>query len=105
MTPSISLSELRAFVQPNLYNRDPSFESRATPLAAFSLAELWSDVASAYNGIAVEKISNLNMFYGRDTYLAHNSLIVPIEAYPHYVSHVVPALPDADRCGKALRLE
>ena len=51
------------------------------------------------------KFFNSGMLYGLDTSVAYNSLLVRIEAYPFYDSHVIPALLDADCCGKTLRLE
>lgn len=55
--------------------------------------------------MAVEKLVDFGMLYGLNTNVAYNSLIMRIEAYPLYVSHVVPALLDADCCGKTFRLE
>lgn len=70
-----------------------------------TLAELWSDVASAHDDIPMEKLPDFGMLYGPNNSLAYNSLVVRIEAYPLYVSHVVTAVLDADCYCKTLRLE
>lgn len=70
-----------------------------------SLSEIWSKGASAYLGITVESLPNFGMLYGPNTNLAHNSLILQIEAQSLYLNTLISAVLQSKRQGKTLRLE
>ena len=69
------------------------------------LSEAWSKGASAYLGITVENLPNFGMLYGPNTNLAHNSLILQIEAQSLYINTLIASVLDSKRQGKTLRLE
>ncbi|KAF1357650.1 flavin-binding monooxygenase-like protein [Lizonia empirigonia] len=60
-----------------------------------SLAEIWSDGASALYGTTVPSLPNFGMFYGPNTNLGHNSIILMIEAQSRYLNTLVSAVLDA----------
>ena len=69
------------------------------------LSEAWAQGASAYLGITVENLPNFGMLYGPNTNLAHNSLILQIEAQSLYINTLIASVLDSKRQGKTLRLE
>lgn len=70
-----------------------------------SLEEAWSRTgATAYLGITVENIPNFGMAYGPGTNLAHNSLILQIEAQSLYINTLIAAVLAAKKRGQTLRL-
>ncbi|KAF9691619.1 hypothetical protein EKO04_010377 [Ascochyta lentis] len=60
-----------------------------------SLADIWSDGASALYGTTVSSLPNFGMFYGPNTNLGHNSIILMIEAQSRYLNTLVSAVLDA----------
>lgn len=71
----------------------------------YSLEEAWSEGASAYLGITAQNLPNFAMLYGPNTNLAHNSLILQIEAQSLYINTLISAVLASKRQGKTLRLE
>lgn len=70
-----------------------------------SLTDTWNEHgAEAYLGITVAGMPNFGMLYGPNTNLAHNSLILVIEAQSLYISHLISAVLGAKRSGKSLSL-
>lgn len=71
-----------------------------------SLAETWArEGASAYLGITVSTLPNFGMLYGPNTNLAHNSLILQIEAQSLYINTLISSVLQSKRRGQTLRLE
>ncbi|KAF1925717.1 cyclohexanone 1,2-monooxygenase [Didymella exigua CBS 183.55] len=62
---------------------------------ARSLRDLWSDGAHALYGTTVPSLPNFGMFYGPNTNLGHNSIILMIEAQSRYLNTLVAAVLDA----------
>lgn len=60
-----------------------------------SLADIWSGGASALYGTTVPSLPNFGMFYGPNTNLGHNSIILMIEAQSRYLNTLVSAVLDA----------
>ena len=71
----------------------------------YSLEEAWANGASAYLGITVQNLPNFGMLYGPNTNLAHNSLILQIEAQSLYINTLIRSVLESKRNGKTLRLE
>ena len=71
----------------------------------YSLQEAWAEGASAYLGITVQNLPNFAMLYGPNTNIAHNSLIVQIEAQSLYINTLISAVLTSKYQGKTLRLE
>jgi len=71
----------------------------------YSLGEAWANGASAYLGITVQNLPNFGMLYGPNTNLAHNSLILQIEAQSLYINTLIQAVLESKHNGKTLRLE
>lgn len=69
-----------------------------------TLAEVWKDGAKAYFGTGVEDMPNFAMFYGPNTNLGHNSIILMIEAQSRYINGLIAPILDAKRAGKELSL-
>ena len=70
------------------------------------LSSAWSKTgAIAYLGITVENLPNFGMLYGPNTNLAHNSLILQIEAQSLYLNTLISSVIAAKRCRKNLWLE
>lgn len=69
------------------------------------LSDAWSKGASAFLGITVENLPNFGMLYGPNTNLAHNSLILQIEAQSLYINTLIASILSSKRTGKTLRLE
>jgi hypothetical protein len=68
---------------------------RITGTHSTPLSSIWSSGASALYGIAVPSLPNFAMFYGPNTNLGHNSIILMIEAQSRYISALVSAAVDA----------
>ncbi|KAJ5689875.1 FAD-binding monooxygenase ktnD [Penicillium macrosclerotiorum] len=69
------------------------------------LAEIWKNGARAYYGVTVEDLPNFGMFYGPNTNLGHNSIILMIEAQSRYLNALVGKIIHARRMGKTLSLK
>ena len=71
-----------------------------------SLADVWAkNGATAYLGITVEDLPNFGMLYGPNSNLAHNSLILQIEAQSKYINALIDPVLQARRRNQTLRLE
>lgn len=71
-----------------------------------SLADTWaSNGASAYLGMTVATLPNFGMLYGPNTNLAHNSLILPIEAQSLYINCLISSVLGSKRDGRTLTLQ
>lgn len=64
-----------------------------------SLGQIWDKGASALYGTTVPSLPNFGMFYGPNTNLGHNSIILMIEAQSRYLSTLVSAVLDARNRG------
>jgi hypothetical protein len=69
-----------------------------------SLASIWSAGASALYGTTVPSLPNFGMFYGPNTNLGHNSIILMIEAQSRYLNTLVSAVLDARNRGERIGL-
>jgi hypothetical protein len=69
-----------------------------------SLSDIWSAGASALYGTTVPSLPNFGMFYGPNTNLGHNSIILMIEAQSRYLNALVSAVLDARNRGQRLGL-
>ncbi|OGE56327.1 hypothetical protein PENARI_c003G05697 [Penicillium arizonense] len=69
------------------------------------LQDIWKDGAVAYNGVTVEDLPNFGMFYGPNTNLGHNSIILMIEAQSRYLNGIVGEVIRARQKGKTLSLK
>jgi hypothetical protein len=67
-----------------------------------SLGDIWSKGASALYGTTVPSLPNFGMFYGPNTNLGHNSIILMIEAQSRYLSTLVSAVMDARNRGERI---
>ncbi|KAJ5158713.1 uncharacterized protein N7500_008364 [Penicillium coprophilum] len=70
-----------------------------------SLEDIWKNGATAFNGVAVEDLPNFGMFYGPNTNLGHNSIILMIEAQSRYLNILVGEVMRARQRGKTLALK
>jgi hypothetical protein len=68
---------------------------RITGTNSTPLSSIWSSGASALYGVTVPSLPNFAMFYGPNTNLGHNSIILMIEAQSRYISTLVSAVVDA----------
>jgi hypothetical protein len=68
------------------------------------LSEIWSSGASALYGTTVPSLPNFGMFYGPNTNLGHNSIILMIEAQSRYLNGLVSAVLDARSRGERIGL-
>lgn len=75
---------------------------RVTGTQGRSLADIWSGGASALYGTVVPSLPNFAMFYGPNTNLGHNSIILMIEAQSRYVNTLVGAVLDARSRGERI---
>ncbi|KAJ5832286.1 hypothetical protein N7474_000597 [Penicillium riverlandense] len=66
------------------------------------LGDIWKNGAMAYKGITVEDLPNFGMFYGPNTNLGHNSIILMIEAQSRYLNAIVAEVIRARQQGKTL---
>ncbi|KAJ6023057.1 hypothetical protein N7499_008375 [Penicillium canescens] len=69
------------------------------------LQDIWKDGAVAYNGVTVEDLPNFGMFYGPNTNLGHNSIVLMIEAQSRYLNGIVGEVIRARQQGKTLSLK
>lgn len=69
-----------------------------------SLSDIWSTGASALYGTVVPSLPNFGMFYGPNTNLGHNSIILMIEAQSRYLNTLVSAVLDARNRGTRIGL-
>ncbi|KAJ9667039.1 hypothetical protein H2201_002873 [Coniosporium apollinis] len=70
-----------------------------------SIKDIWKGGARALYGTTVEDLPNFGMFYGPNTNLGHNSIILMIEAQSRYLNAMVKAVLEAKRQGKKLALK
>jgi hypothetical protein len=75
------------------------FPIKVTGTKNRSLADVWSGGASALYGTTVPSLPNFGMFYGPNTNLGHNSIILMIEAQSRYLNTLVSAVLDARNRG------
>ncbi|KAF2277780.1 flavin-binding monooxygenase-like protein [Westerdykella ornata] len=68
------------------------------------LDKLWSQGPSALYGTTVPYLPNFGIFYGPNTNLGHNSIILMIEAQSRYLNTLVAAVLDARNRGERLAL-
>jgi cation diffusion facilitator CzcD-associated flavoprotein CzcO len=68
------------------------------------LAEIWEGGASALYGITVPSLPTFSMFYGPNTNLGHNSIILMIEAQSRYLNTLVSAVLDAKSRGELMSI-
>lgn len=66
------------------------------------LSEIWSSGASALYGTTVPSLPNFGLFYGPNTNLGHNSIILMIEAQSRYLNGLVSAVLDARNRGSKM---
>ncbi|KAJ5546612.1 hypothetical protein N7494_004197 [Penicillium frequentans] len=69
------------------------------------LEDIWKDGARAYRGVTVEDLPNFGMFYGPNTNLGHNSIILMIEAQSRYLNGLVGEVMRAKQQGQKLSLK
>ncbi|KAJ5301843.1 hypothetical protein N7508_006706 [Penicillium antarcticum] len=69
------------------------------------LQDIWKNGAVAYNGVTVEDLPNFGMFYGPNTNLGHNSIILMIEAQSRYLNGMVSEVIRARQQCKTLSLK
>ncbi|KAE8378667.1 hypothetical protein BDV26DRAFT_187012 [Aspergillus bertholletiae] len=69
------------------------------------LSDIWKGGANAYYGMTVEDLPNFAMFYGPNTNLGHNSIILMIEAQSRYINTLVQEVLQARQAGKSLALK
>ncbi|KAF2027603.1 flavin-binding monooxygenase-like protein [Setomelanomma holmii] len=80
------------------------FPIHVTGTGGCSLADIWSGGASALYGTTVPSLPNFGMFYGPNTNLGHNSIILMIEAQSRYLNTLVSAVLDARNRGAKIGL-
>lgn len=66
------------------------------------LSDIWSEGAAALYGTTVPSLPNFGMFYGPNTNLGHNSIILMIEAQSRYLNTLVSAVLDARARGSPI---
>jgi hypothetical protein len=77
---------------------------RITGTQGLPLSKIWSKGASALYGTTVPQLPNFGMFYGPNTNLGHNSIILMIEAQSRYLSTLISAVLDARNRGARIGL-
>jgi cation diffusion facilitator CzcD-associated flavoprotein CzcO len=75
---------------------------RITGAGSRSLSDIWTDGAAALYGTTVPSLPNFAMFYGPNTNLGHNSIILMIEAQSRYISALASAVLDARSRGERI---
>ncbi|KAF2112578.1 flavin-binding monooxygenase-like protein [Lophiotrema nucula] len=65
-----------------------------------SLSDIWSKGGHALYGTTVPSLPNFGMFYGPNTNLGHNSIILMIEAQSRYLNTLVSAVLDGRSRGE-----
>ncbi|KAF2015458.1 flavin-binding monooxygenase-like protein [Aaosphaeria arxii CBS 175.79] len=78
------------------------FPIKVTGSNGRTLADVWSGGASALYGTTVPSLPNFGMFYGPNTNLGHNSIILMIEAQSRYLNTLVSAVLDARNRGERI---
>ncbi|OJD36157.1 cyclohexanone monooxygenase [Diplodia corticola] len=68
------------------------------------LSEVWKQGACAYLGVVVESLPNFGIFYGPNTNLGHNSIVLMIEAQSRYLNAMVAKVLEARKQGKQLAM-
>ncbi|EPS32266.1 hypothetical protein PDE_07226 [Penicillium oxalicum 114-2] len=68
------------------------------------VGDVWKDGARAYYGVTVEDMPNFGMFYGPNTNLGHNSIILMIEAQSRYLNALVSEVIRCRQLGKAVAI-
>jgi cation diffusion facilitator CzcD-associated flavoprotein CzcO len=69
-----------------------------------NLSSIWKDGAYALYGTSVPSLPNFGMFYGPNTNLGHNSIILMIEAQSRYLNALVAAVLDSRARGQRIGL-
>lgn len=77
---------------------------KVTGTGGRSLGEIWERGATALYGTTVPLLPNFGMFYGPNTNLGHNSIILMIEAQSRYLNTLVAAVLDARNRGRRMGL-
>jgi hypothetical protein len=77
---------------------------KITGTSGRALSDIWSSGASALYGITVPSLPNFGMFYGPNTNLGHNSIILMIEAQSRYLNALFAAVLDARSRGERVGL-
>ncbi|KAF2763573.1 cyclohexanone monooxygenase [Pseudovirgaria hyperparasitica] len=67
-------------------------------------SDIWKDGATAFQGVTVEDAPNFGIFYGPNTNLGHNSIILMIEAQSRYLNELVGRVLKARQSGRKLAL-
>lgn len=67
-----------------------------------ALSDIWSGGASALYGTTVPSLPNFGMFYGPNTNLGHNSIVLMIEAQSRYLNTLVSAVLDSRNRGQRI---
>lgn len=75
---------------------------KITGTSGRSLEQIWEKGASALYGTTVPSLPNFGMFYGPNTNLGHNSIILMIEAQSRYLNTLVSAVLDARNRGQRI---
>jgi cation diffusion facilitator CzcD-associated flavoprotein CzcO len=70
-----------------------------------SLSSIWDAGAHAYLGVTVPSLPNFGLFYGPNTNLGHNSIVLMIEAQSRYLSAMISSVLEAGKVGKKLALK
>ncbi|KAF2477400.1 flavin-binding monooxygenase-like protein [Lindgomyces ingoldianus] len=81
------------------------FPIKITGSRGCALSDVWSNGASALYGITVPSLPNFGMFYGPNTNLGHNSIILMIEAQSRYLNTLVSAVLDARNRGQNVGIQ
>lgn len=68
---------------------------RITGRRGRALSDIWAGGACALYGATVEDLPNFGMFYGPNTNLGHNSIVLMIEAQSRYLNALVRRVLDA----------
>jgi len=78
------------------------YPMQVTGTNARPLSDIWQDGASALYGTTVPSLPNFGMFYGPNTNLGHNSIVLMIEAQSRYLNTLVSAVLDAKSRGSPI---
>ncbi len=77
---------------------------RITGSAGRSISDIWAKGGRALHGITVESLPNFGMLYGPNTILAHNSIIIMIEAQSKDICALRAEVLRARQAGKSLTI-
>lgn len=78
------------------------FPIKITGADGQALSDIWAGGASALYGTTVPSLPNFGMFYGPNTNLGHNSIVLMIEAQSRYLNELVRAVLDARHRGERI---